>query len=143
MNGLVKQVQGNGSIELRHGLFYKYEVTIEADGQLYTGEYLSKSDNQNKFVEGNGADFEFTGGKFPKIKPLSTFEQSTPAKTYTAGTDKDTIIARQSSLKCATDYVIANGGDIARIIEIAETLTDFVVKGTKPTPAAASQDLPF
>jgi hypothetical protein len=143
MNGIVKQVQGNGSIQLKHGLFYKYEVTIEADGKTYTGEYLSKSDNQNKFVTGDGADFEYTGGQWPKIKPVSNFEQSAPSKSYSSNTDRDTIIARQSSLKCATDYVIANGGDVARIIEIAEALTDYVVKGTKPTPAPTSNDLPF
>ena len=32
---------------------------------------------------------------------------------------------------------------LSESFKISETLTDFVVKGTKPTPAPASQDLPF
>ena len=143
MNGIVKQVQGNGSIDLKHGTFYKYEVSIDVDGQTYTGEYLSKSDNQNKFIAGQTADFEYIAGKYPKIKPASTFENTEPTKSVSNNTSRDTIIARQSSLKCAVDYVIANGGDVAEIIEIADALTSYVIDGTKPKPAPNSNDLPF
>ena len=50
MKGIVKQVQSNGSIDLKHGTFYKYEISIQSDNELLHGEYLSKSDNQNKFI---------------------------------------------------------------------------------------------
>ena len=57
MQGIVKQVQSNGSINLKHGLFYKYEVSIQSDNELLHGEYLSKSDNQNKFIQGEEVNF--------------------------------------------------------------------------------------
>ena len=74
MKGIVKQVQSNGSIDLKHGTFYKYEISIQSDNELLHGEYLSKSDNQNKFIQGEEINFEFTGGKYPKIKPVTDFE---------------------------------------------------------------------
>ncbi len=141
MKGIVKQVQSNGSLELKHGLFYKYEVTIEANGKELTGEYLSKSNEQTKFVVGDSTEFEYTDGKWPKIKPASTFEQGsyTPKQS---NPDRDAMIVKQSSLKCATDLVIANGGDLLTVIETAEALTDWVLDGKKPS-STPTNDMPF
>ena len=141
MKGNVKQVQSNGSLELKHGLFYKYEVTIEVNGKELTGEYLSKSNEQNKFVVGETTEFEYIDGKYPKIKPAITFEQNsyTPKQS---NTDRDAMIVKQSSLKCATDLVIANGGDLLTVIETAEALTDWVLDDKKPS-ATTSNDMPF
>ena len=74
MKGIVKHVQSNGSINLKHGTFYKYEVSIQSDNELYHGEYLSKSDNQNKFVVGETVQFTYQDGEYPKIKPVTDFE---------------------------------------------------------------------
>ncbi len=148
MKGIVKQVQSNGSIDLKHGTFYKYEISIQSDNELLHGEYLSKSDNQNKFVQGEEVNFEFTGGKYPKIKPITDFEykssfaSDTKTTTTTNTTDRETLIIRQSTLKCATDYICNNGGDKADVIELAEMFTEWVTTGKKPNKET-NNEMPF
>ena len=131
MQGIVKQVQSNGSINLKHGLFYKYAVSIQ-------------SDNQNKFIQGEEVNFEFTGGNYPKIKPINpeySNKQSYSKPDYSS--DRETRIIRQSTLKCATDYICNNGGDKADVIELAEMLTDWVLTGKKVQKTDTNSDLPF
>lgn len=62
----VKQVQSNGTWENKFGVMYKYEVEM-TNGDA--GQYLSKSDSQDKFKQGMVVDYEYTAGDFPKIKP--------------------------------------------------------------------------
>tara|TARA_R100000278_G_C5369897_1_gene128516 strand:- start:76 stop:531 length:456 start_codon:yes stop_codon:yes gene_type:complete len=143
----VTSCQANGTWEGNYGLMYKYEVAFE-NGD--SGEYSSKSENQNKFVVGEVAYYEYTSGKYPKVKPqskdyaesvLSNPGQSSGNSSNNA---KDIIIARQSSLKCATDYCIANGGTPAEVIEIAELFTDFAINGKKvESKPMTTTDLPF
>ena len=57
--------------------------------------------------------------------------------------DVQEYIIRQSSLKCATDYVIANGGDTNTIINYADIFTKWVLSGKVPTPAPSNESLPF
>ena len=116
---------------------YKHEIAFE-NGDA--GEYSSKSAEQNKFVEGQEAEYEFIDGKFPKVKPVSNFQQGGYA-TVKKGDNREKSIVRQSSLKCATDFVIANGGDEARVIELADMFTNWVLEDVKPTPAP--QEMPF
>ena len=152
MQGIVKQVQSNGSVNLKHGTFYKYEVSIQSDNELLHGEYLSKSDNQNKFVQGEEVNFEFTGGKYPKIKPVTDFEYKssfsnepqapTTDKNNISPYSRETLIIRQSTLKCATDYICNNGGDKADVVELAEMFTEYVLTGKKPTKEN-NNDMPF
>lgn len=148
MQGIVKHVQNNGSINLKHGLFYKYEVSIQSDNELLHGEYLSKSDNQNKFVQGEQVNFEYQAGKYPKIKPVTDFEykssfaNDTKTTTTTNTTDRETLIIRQSTLKCATDYICNNGGDKADVIELAEMFTEWVTTGKKPNKEI-NNEMPF
>ena len=134
----VVSVQANGTWEGKYGVMYKYEVAFE-NGDA--GEYSSKSAEQNKFVEGQETEYEFIDGKFPKVKPVSNFQQG----GFTAAPKNDKVqeyIVKQSSLKCSVDYVIANGGDEARVIELAEMFTAWVLEGKKPT-GTTSNDMPF
>jgi hypothetical protein len=64
----VKSVQANGTWESKAtgDTYYKFEVEME-DGNI--GEYSSKSKDQIKFVVGQETEYEYHGGKFPKIKP--------------------------------------------------------------------------
>ena len=131
----VTNVQSNGTWDGRFGLMYKYEVGFE-NGD--SGEYSSKSENQNKFIIGEVTEYEFIDGKFPKVKPINTFQQT----SFSSNT-KDNVqeyIVKQSSLKCATDYVIANGGDPNTIIDVADIFSNWVLKGEKPT---SDTKLPF
>jgi hypothetical protein len=139
-NSKVTNVQANGTWEGQYGLMYKYDITFE-NGD--SGEYSSKSKDQNKFVVGQDADYTFTDGKYTKVKPVSNFQQNGSAQTNTSkNTDREIFIVRQSTLKCATDFICNNGGSPADIIEIAEMFTDFVLKGDKPK-VDNSNDMPF
>ena len=135
----VTNVQANGTWEGQYGLMYKYDVTFE-NGD--SGEYSSKSKEQNKFVVGQDTQYNFIDGKYPKVKPVSNFEQTSYTQKPT-NTNRELAIIRQSSLKCATDYVIANGGDINTVIINADTLTKWVQTGEMPIAAPVSKDLPF
>ena len=122
--GVVTQAQANGTWEGKFGLMYKHEITFD-NGD--SGEYSSKSQDQTKFID----------GKFPKIKPVNTFQQGN--FTTKAKDDVQEYIVKQSSLKCATDFIIANGGDVKSIIDTAEIFTNWVLKGEKPS----SNNMPF
>ena len=133
----VTSAQANGTWEGKYGIMYKHEIAFE-NGD--SGEYSSKSADQNKFVVGQETEYEFIDGKFPKVKPVNNFQQGGYA-TVKKGDNREKSIVRQSSLKCATDFVIANGGDEARVIEIADMFSTWVLEDKKPTPAP--QEMPF
>lgn len=136
--GIVKNVQPNGTWEGQYGLMYKFEVTIGDD----TGQTMSKSE-QCKFIVGQETEYEFVDGKYPKIKSVSNFQQNGSAQANTSNNaDRETLIVRQSTLKCATDFVCNNGGTPADVVEIAELFSDWVLKGEKPK-ADNSNDMPF
>ena len=133
----VVAAQPDGTWEGKYGVMYKHEIAFE-NGDC--GEYSSKSADQNKFVVGQETEYEFIDGKFPKVKPVNNFQQG----GFSAAPKSDKVqeyIVKQSSLKCAVDFVIANGGDEARVIEIADMFTTWVLEDKKPT--AAPQDMPF
>ena len=136
--GIVKNVQANGTWEGKYGVMYKHEIAFE-NGD--SGEYSSKDQNQTKFVVGQQTEYEYIDGKYPKVKPVNTFQQG----NFSAAPKSDKVqeyIVKQSSLKCAVDYVIANGGDTKTILDTAEIFTNWVLKGEKPTQAPIN-DMPF
>ena len=137
---VVKQAQANGTWEGKYGIMYKHEIAFE-NGD--SGEYSSKEQNQTKFVVGQQTEYEFIDGKYPKVKPINNWQPNAQASTPKQSKDDvQEYIIKQSTLKCATDYVIANGGDERRVIEVAEMFTNWVLKGEKPTHAPIN-DMPF
>ena len=136
----VTSVQANGTWQTKDGskTFYKHEVAFD-NGDC--GEYSSIAVEQTKFVVGQETEYEYIDGKFPKVKPVSNFQQG----GFSAAPKSDKVqeyIVKQSSLKCAVDFVIANGGDTKRVIDIAEMFTEWVLNGTKPQ-AAPIEEMPF
>ena len=83
---VVTNVQSNGTWEGKFGLMYKFEVSFE-NGD--TGEYLSKSENQDKFVVGQETDYQFAGGKYPRVKPVSNFQSNTSYSNSNSDTSKE------------------------------------------------------
>ena len=83
---IVTNVQSNGTWEGKFGLMYKFEVSFE-NGD--TGEYLSKSENQDKFVVGKETDYQFTDGKYPRVKPISNFQPKTSYSNSNSDTNKE------------------------------------------------------
>ena len=157
MKKVVKTVKSDGSFESQYGHFYKWLVEFENN---YVGEYLSKTETQNKFVEGQEVEIEVTtreynGTTINKIKPVSAFQggqfNSTANQSNKMSKEewnakdlkKETAIAKQESLKCAIDYCIANSGGPAEIIEIADAFKQWIINDVKPKSTKNGNDLPF
>ena len=155
MEKVVKSVKQLGDFESQYGHFYKWLLEFE-DG--FKGEYLSKTETQNKFIEGQTASIEVTtreynGTTINKIKPASTFQgggskantssKMTKEEWNAKDKKKEIAIAKQVSLKCAIDYCIANDGGPAEIIAIADTFTEWIINDVKPKSTNNGTDLPF
>ena len=140
----VKSVQANGTWQGNYGLMYLWEIEME-NGD--TGQYMSKAEQQSKFTVGVEAEYEWKDGQYPKIKPHSSFNASQGApKSFNnaGGGDKvQEYIIAQSSLKSAVDYCNVNGGDVAKVLDIADTFKKWVLTGEKPKADGGSTDLPF
>lgn len=103
-NSKVTSVQSNGSWEGKYGVMYKFEIGFE-NGDV--GEYSSKNQEQNKFVIGTNAEYEYTDGKFPKVKPVyikpDSFNNSF-SNSSNDNPDRQKLIVKQSSLKAAVEF---------------------------------------
>tara|TARA_R110000824_G_scaffold393_4_gene2814 strand:+ start:2305 stop:2754 length:450 start_codon:yes stop_codon:yes gene_type:complete len=142
----VKQVQASGTWDGKFGVMYKYEVLM-TNGDA--GQYLSKSQSQDKFIQGGVVDYQFTSGDFPKIKPhfeqnygdkfgvQKPVSQSLVVKQQT--NDTQTQIIRQSSIRTAAEHCKGNCS-IEDLIYNAEMIFDWCVDGSKPT---ISNEKPF
>ena len=129
----------DGDFESQYGHFYKWQIEFQ-DGM--NAEYLSKTETQNKFVEGQEVDVdittrEYNGKTINKVKPVSTFQPgSKPAPRRDDKTQE--LIVKQNALTNACNVI--GEADVARIIEVAEVFANWVLKGEKPE---GSKNLPF
>ena len=139
MKKTVKYVMYDGDFESQYGHFYKWQIEFQ-DGM--NAEYLSKTETQNKFVEGQEVDVdittrEYNGKTINKVKPVSTFQPgSKPAPRRDDKTQE--LIVKQNALTNACNVI--GEADVARIIEVAEVFANWVLKGEKPE---GSKNLPF
>ena len=114
---IVKSITPNGTWEGSYGLMYKFEIEFE-NGDV--GEYLSKSENQDKFVVGQDTDYQFKGGQYPRVKPISNFQ---PKASYSNNNDDTRNEIRFSvAFKGAID--LASAGQIG-IEDIKATTIGF------------------
>ena len=154
----VTNVAANGTWNGQYGTMYKFEVSFE-NGD--TGEYLSKSQDQNKFVVGTEAAYTITsrehGGRtFYNVKPAQVQQQAFAPKAKDPETDKR--ITRMSVLKCATDLCIHGEIKLHQITTFAKIFELYVMSGEDTAKALAedakhdaiksktfgtSDDLPF
>jgi hypothetical protein len=140
MKKKVKNVKAEDGFDSQWGYFYKFIITFE-DGMI--AEYLSKSENQNKFIIGNEIDVEVTqreynGQKINKVKPASNFQGgSRPAPK---ADNVQELIVKQNALTNALHDALPIY--VAKIIEVAEVFSNWVLKDEKPT-STTKNDLPF
>jgi len=145
MEKVVKSVKQVGDFESQYGHFYKWLLEFE-DG--FKGEYLSKTETQNKFIEGQTASIEVTtreynGTKINKIKPASSFQQGV-TKSFTPSTRNnktEEYIIKQNALTNACNIV--GSEDVAKILEIADAFKEWVLNDVKPKNDSHGKDLPF
>ncbi len=102
-----------------HGIFFVHSISFENSD---TGEYSSKSQDQNKFVVGVEADYTIDASNpayAAKIKPVSTFVQGGSSNGQ-AEPGRQASIEKQVALKIAAETVdIKNGGTDA-VLAVAE-----------------------
>lgn len=132
---IVTSVQPNGTWEGQYGLMYKFEVKME-NGDV--GEYLSKYKEQAKFIVGQEVEYNYTSGNYPKIKPISTFNNSAP-KTNVRSEKTEELIVKQNALTNACNVI--GEADVVRILEVAEVFSNWVLNVEKPNET--KKDLPF
>ncbi len=143
--GIVKSVTPNGTFEGSYGLMYKFEIEI---GE-HVGEYSSKSKDQTKFVVGQQAEYDFIGGKYPKIKPVYNKPFTSGNKSFNDNPERQLMIVKQSSIKVASDLCIAEGKtDLNSVIAKAEEIIKWVMAEKKEvkqefTKVQSKDDLPF
>ena len=145
MEKVVKSVKQVGDFESQYGHFYKWLLEFE-DG--FKGEYLSKTETQNKFIEGQTASIEVTtreynGQKINKIKPASAFQQGGSKSFTQVPKDNKTqeFIVKQNALTNACNIVGTD--DVAKILEIADAFKEWVLNDVKPKNDSNGKDLPF
>ena len=137
----VTAVQPNGTWEGSYGTMYKYEITFE-NGD--TGEYSSKSKEQNKFVIGTDVEYTYTGGEHPKVKPIYT----PTAGGYTPNPERDLKIVKQSCLKAAVELCNSDKIKLNQVLTLADKFVDWVngagaADGYTTAPKKETTDLPF
>ena len=124
-NSKVTSVQSNGSWEGKYGIMYKFEIGFE-NGDV--GEYSSKNQEQNKFVIGTNAEYEYTDGKFPKVKPVyikpDSFNNSF-SNSSNDNPDRQKVISKLSVLKSAIEF--DNNCTVEDVLKNAQTFYDWAM----------------
>ena len=132
---IVKDIKSAGEpYNGQYGTLYGFYVTFENGDN---GKYNSKSADQNKFVLGQEATYdyiprEYNGKTYYTVKPVNpqyanvapqsgSNATSAPSGTHTS---KDESIIRQTALKAAAEI----GGTPQVVIANAQTFADWVMK---------------
>ncbi len=132
---IVKDIKSAGEpYNGQYGTLYGFYVTFENGDN---GKYNSKSADQNKFVLGQEATYdyiprEYNGKTYYTVKPVNpqyanvapqsgSNATSTPSGTHTS---KDESIIRQTALKAAAEI----GGTPQVVIANAQLFADWVMK---------------
>lgn len=137
----VKAVQGNGTFEFNGKTFYKFEVEME-NGDV--GTYNSIKAEQSKFVVGEEVEYTFTGGQYPKIKPV--YAQSNNSGGFKPNPERDLKIVKQSCLKASVELCTAGEIKLKDIIKTAEKFVSWVNgsdEGFTSVPKKETTNLPF
>ena len=127
---IVKDIKSAGQPYTgQYGTLYGFYVTFENGDN---GKYNSKSEDQNKFVVGQEATYdyiprEYNGKTYYTVKPVNP-QYATPSNGTSQGggthTSKDESIIRQTALKAAAEL----GGTPQQVIANAQTFADWVMK---------------
>jgi hypothetical protein len=129
----VTNVAGIGTWESKHGLFYKFEVSFD-NGDA--GQYLSKSQDQNKFIKGQETAYtiegkEYNGQMYYTVKPVMAQQpfQGGGGKSYQKDPETEKRITRMSVLKVAGDLVINGEVKLQDLTKVAQIFEGYVMTG--------------
>ena len=129
----VTKVTGNGTWSPKNDaskVFYAYEIEME-NGD--TGTYNSIKDQQTKFIEGEIVEYSFTGGEYPKIKPVYNMPMPT---------DNNCDMSRSVAIKSASTLFAGTNFSTEKVIDTARQFEDYINNGCcKKTEKTT--DVPF
>tara|TARA_Y100001963_G_scaffold150626_1_gene232035 strand:+ start:22 stop:582 length:561 start_codon:yes stop_codon:yes gene_type:complete len=133
----VISVQANGSWKGNYGEMFKFELAFE-NGD--SGEYSSKSPDQQKFIQGKEATYtiDTSNPKYPKIKPVFVQNSGGFKGGYKENPERQRMIVKQSSLKVALDFMIAKKPKslyVDDVFKVADKMVDWVME--KPQNGAS------
>jgi hypothetical protein len=145
----VKYLEGK-DFEGNFGTLYKYEVVME-NGDI--GEYSSKSQHQDKFIEGKTTDYDWDTKypKFPKIKPHSMFEGTPRAITpqnnsnglkTPENANREVLIIRQVCIKASCEYHAGRNTSTEDVISDAQMFEKYITGQMKIGSVEIHQDKP-
>ena len=130
---IVKDIKSAGQPYTgQYGTLYGFYVTFENGDN---GKYNSKSADQNKFVVGQEATYdyiprEYNGKTYYTVKPVNPqYANNAPTSSGavqggSTHTSKDESIIRQTALKAAAEL----GGTPQQVLANAQTFADWVMK---------------
>tara|TARA_R110002020_G_scaffold272706_1_gene487764 strand:- start:425 stop:862 length:438 start_codon:yes stop_codon:yes gene_type:complete len=139
----VTNVQGGGTWSPKDNpdkIFYGFEVEME-NGDI--GQYSSIKQDQDKFVVGQEVEYEFTGGKFPKVKPV--YQKSGFGGGSKGGyTDADKMrMAKSVAIKSASIFYQQRDVKKEVIKAFADFCYDYIVEVNDKPNNSNNDDLPF
>ena len=129
--GKVTQIAGAGHYDGQYGRMYRFEISFD-NGD--SGQYVSKSPEQTKFVMGQDATYtiearEYNGNTYYTIKPAQTQQFSGGGGGYKKDPETEKRIARMSVLKAAADLCIAGKIDLHSLTNVSQILERYVMTG--------------
>lgn len=120
----ITSITGAGTWDSQYGTMYRFEIEME-NGDV--GQALTKKEDQDTYIIGDTIEYEFTDGKFPKIKRVYEKPNGVPSNDTVQN-----LIVRQVAFKCSVDLIISKGGDVSNIMDYTDIFTDFILTGKKP-----------
>ena len=114
-----------------NGQFFCHQVTFENKD---SGEYVSKSQDQTKFVIGQEAEYTIDASNTafpPKIKPYSTFQAASGGGSFAKkaeSPDRQKSIERQKALELALQSIDINAHGLDAVFTVAEKLATWLGK---------------
>ena len=129
----VIKITGNGTWSPKNDpskVFYAYEIEME-NGDV--GTYNSIKDQQTKFIEGEIVEYAFTGGDYPKIKPVYN-------KPMVNESNCD--MSRCVAIKSATALYAGSNFSVEKVIDTAKQFEDYINNGCCKK-SEKETDLPF
>ena len=131
----VKNIQGSGTFKE----LYVFEIEFE-NGDI--GKVYRKEENSKLTI---GESVSYTMNDKGSIK-VQTEYQKRQSQSNVSDDTRQRMIIKQSSLKTATDFIIANGGTAADLMKLADSFVAYVYDesiGDNNIKSNASDDLPF
>ena len=140
---VVTSVAANGTWESNYGTMYKFEIAFDNND---AGEYSSKSNAQDKFVQGQEAEYtitsrEYNGNTYYTIKPVTNFQGGNGYKAK-VDPEKDKRIAKLAVLKSATELVCHDKALASDLLAVADKMLAWVYSDSKPTTPAVQPSTP-